>query len=289
MKICISPQRQRTVEDSEHKFATILIKCTEVKGGLLNIIIRKCVTILKLLASEIQALLLRRNALLVLDLGLHIVNCIGGSNLKAVSSMWCLFQFKVHLIGHALVTESYTKPNFHRFSVSWGFSGQVGATCFSSHNVNSTFHYSLWILVLTRSKFLKVIPMCTEDNENPASVNKSLSNGLQQWFPSLRCHPPASPCIQLSMIYTHHQIQAVDDFSIPTKTESFFPLIILFQITTHHLILRTNTWVISVAFQWSWFECLFFDSRLLVYFLRSDRLPPRVIAGNQSLHRPARR
>ena len=87
MKICISPQRQRTVEDSEHKFATILIKCTEVKGGLLNIIIRKCVTILKLLASEIQALLLRRNALLVLDLGLHIVNCIGGFNLKAVSSM----------------------------------------------------------------------------------------------------------------------------------------------------------------------------------------------------------
>ena len=33
----------------------------------------------------------------------------------------------------------------------------------------------------------------------------------------------------------------------------------------------------------------FVDSRLLVYFLKSDRSPARVIAGNPSLHRPAGR
>ena len=37
----------------------------------------------------------------------------------AVSSTQCLFQFKVCLNGQALTTESDTKPNFHRFSVSW--------------------------------------------------------------------------------------------------------------------------------------------------------------------------
>ena len=49
----------------------------EVEGGLLlNVIIRECAAVLKLLASEDQALLVGRNALLVLDLGLHVVDCV---------------------------------------------------------------------------------------------------------------------------------------------------------------------------------------------------------------------
>ena len=43
----------------------------------------------------------------------------------AVSSMWHLFQFKVCLIGHALMTESDTKPNFHRFSVLWDLADKL--------------------------------------------------------------------------------------------------------------------------------------------------------------------
>ena len=65
------------MENGERDFAKILIKRTEVEGGLLlNIIVRKCASVLKLLASEDQALLVGRNALLVLDLGLHVVDCV---------------------------------------------------------------------------------------------------------------------------------------------------------------------------------------------------------------------
>jgi hypothetical protein len=40
-----------------------------MKGRLLlNVVVRECATILKLLASEDQALLVRRNALLVCDI-----------------------------------------------------------------------------------------------------------------------------------------------------------------------------------------------------------------------------
>ena len=71
------------MENGEHKFAKILIKHTKVEGGLLlNIIIRKCASILKLLASKEQALLVGRNSVLVLNLGLHVANCIGGFDLK---------------------------------------------------------------------------------------------------------------------------------------------------------------------------------------------------------------
>ena len=65
------------MENGERDFAKILIKRTEVEGGLLlNIIVRKRASVLKLLASEDQALLIGRNALLVLDLGLHVVDCV---------------------------------------------------------------------------------------------------------------------------------------------------------------------------------------------------------------------
>ena len=52
-----------------------------------------------------------------------MVSCIEVTT--AVSSMQCLFQFKVCLIGQALTTESDTKPNFHRFSVSWDLADKL--------------------------------------------------------------------------------------------------------------------------------------------------------------------
>jgi hypothetical protein len=49
---------------------------------LLNIIVRESATVLKLLSGEDQTLLIRRNALLVLDLALDIVNGVGRLHLK---------------------------------------------------------------------------------------------------------------------------------------------------------------------------------------------------------------
>jgi len=58
----------------------------KVEGGLLlDVVIRKSVTILKLLAGEDQTLLIRGDALLVLDLGLHSINAVGRIDLKGNS------------------------------------------------------------------------------------------------------------------------------------------------------------------------------------------------------------
>jgi hypothetical protein len=57
-----------------------------MEGGLLlNVIIGESATILKLLAGEDQTLLVRGNTLLVLDLGLNIVDGIGGFDFKCDS------------------------------------------------------------------------------------------------------------------------------------------------------------------------------------------------------------
>jgi hypothetical protein len=52
-------------------------------GLLLDVVIREGATVLELLASENQALLVRRNSLLVLDFALDIVDGIGGLDLKS--------------------------------------------------------------------------------------------------------------------------------------------------------------------------------------------------------------
>ena len=52
-------------------------------GLLLNVIIRESATVLELLASKDQALLVRRDALLVLNLALNIVDSIGGLDLES--------------------------------------------------------------------------------------------------------------------------------------------------------------------------------------------------------------
>ena len=55
----------------------------QVKGGfLLDVIIGKCPSVLQLLASEDQALLVRRDAFLVLDLSLHIIDGVAGLNIQ---------------------------------------------------------------------------------------------------------------------------------------------------------------------------------------------------------------
>lgn len=51
-------------------------------GLLLNVIIRESATVLELLASKDQALLVRRDALLVLNLALDVVDGIRGLNLE---------------------------------------------------------------------------------------------------------------------------------------------------------------------------------------------------------------
>jgi len=49
---------------------------------LLDVIVRERATVLKLLSREDEALLIRGNALFVLDFGLHVVDGIGGFNLE---------------------------------------------------------------------------------------------------------------------------------------------------------------------------------------------------------------
>ena len=49
---------------------------------LLHIVVAECATILKLLASKDQTLLVWRDALLVLDLGLHVLNGVAGLDIE---------------------------------------------------------------------------------------------------------------------------------------------------------------------------------------------------------------
>jgi hypothetical protein len=58
----------------------------QVEGGLLlDVVVSKCASILELLASKDKPLLVRGDALLVLDLGLDIVDGVGRLNLKGDS------------------------------------------------------------------------------------------------------------------------------------------------------------------------------------------------------------
>ena len=55
----------------------------EVEGRLLlDVVVREGATVLQLLPGEDEALLVRGDALLVLDLGLHIVDGVGGLDLE---------------------------------------------------------------------------------------------------------------------------------------------------------------------------------------------------------------
>ena len=54
-------------------------------GFLLDVVVGESATVLKLLTSKDQSLLVGGNALLVLDLGLHIVDGVGGFDLEGDS------------------------------------------------------------------------------------------------------------------------------------------------------------------------------------------------------------
>ena len=54
-------------------------------GLLLNVVIRESASILKLLSSEDQALLIRGNSFLILDLGLDVVNGVAWLDIKGDS------------------------------------------------------------------------------------------------------------------------------------------------------------------------------------------------------------
>ena len=51
-------------------------------GLLLDVVIRESAPVLELLAREDQTLLIGGNALLVLDLGLHVLDCVRGLNVQ---------------------------------------------------------------------------------------------------------------------------------------------------------------------------------------------------------------
>jgi len=60
----------------------------EMEGGLLlNVVIREGATILELLSSEDQALLVGRDTLLVLNLGLYIIDGVGSTSLMMCSTL----------------------------------------------------------------------------------------------------------------------------------------------------------------------------------------------------------
>ena len=51
-------------------------------GLLLDVVVRESASIFELLSGENQALLIRGNSLLVLNLGLDVVNSVGGLDLE---------------------------------------------------------------------------------------------------------------------------------------------------------------------------------------------------------------
>ena len=69
-----STECSHTTTKTKHKMKSAL---------LLDVVITNCPTILKLLSSKDQTLLIRRNALLVLDLGLHVVDQITWLNFNS--------------------------------------------------------------------------------------------------------------------------------------------------------------------------------------------------------------
>ena len=58
----------------------------QVEGALLlNVVVRKSAAVLELLAGEDETLLVGRNTLLILDLGLHVINGVGRLDLESDS------------------------------------------------------------------------------------------------------------------------------------------------------------------------------------------------------------
>ena len=52
-------------------------------GFLLDVVVGESTAVLKLLAGKDESLLVWRNTFFVLDLGLDVVNCVGGFNFQS--------------------------------------------------------------------------------------------------------------------------------------------------------------------------------------------------------------
>jgi hypothetical protein len=68
-----------------HNISTVVLAPLPGISGLshlLDVVVAQCASILQLLASKDQSLLVWGNSLLVLDLGLHIVDGVRGLNLE---------------------------------------------------------------------------------------------------------------------------------------------------------------------------------------------------------------
>jgi hypothetical protein len=71
----------------------------KVEGGLLlNVVVAKGPAVLELLAGEDQPLLVRRNSLLVLDLGLDVLNGVAGLNVEGDGLACKCFDEYLHLL-----------------------------------------------------------------------------------------------------------------------------------------------------------------------------------------------
>jgi len=85
---------------------------------LLNIVVSKCLSVLELLAREDQALLIRRDALLVLNLLLHILNAVARLNIESDRLASKSLNENLHFVYSSLV---YWKPRRRRRSIFWIF------------------------------------------------------------------------------------------------------------------------------------------------------------------------
>ena len=84
---------------------------------LLNIVVRKGLTILELLAREDQALLIRRDALLVLNLLLHILNAVARLNIERDRLASKSLDENLHFVYYLV----YWKVRRRRRSIFWIF------------------------------------------------------------------------------------------------------------------------------------------------------------------------
>ena len=84
------PRRRRTngttsIRDNHRRIGEAWLHTKVESALLLDIVVGKRATIFQLLSGKNQSLLVRRNALLVLDFSLDVINCVRRFDLKSDS------------------------------------------------------------------------------------------------------------------------------------------------------------------------------------------------------------
>nr|POE59612.1 hypothetical protein CFP56_19131 [Quercus suber] len=83
---------------SELSTSNVIVFPNEVKSGLfLNIVVGESTAVFQLLSGEDQSLLIGRDAFLVLDLGLHVVDGVGALHLQGDGLAGQSFHEDLHL------------------------------------------------------------------------------------------------------------------------------------------------------------------------------------------------